>query len=76
MTGHFPLDYIFRQPDSSAVIISKQNMALRRHTECGFVSLFGLVLPAWISVLRLCRSLEEEVILSRCVRVNHELFTE
>lgn len=62
----------------TAVIISKQNMALRSRIERGFVfgSLCGLVLPAWISVLTLCRSLEEEMILSHCVKVNHELFTE
>lgn len=40
------------------------------------VSPFGLVVPAWISVWRLCRSLQEEMIKSHRVRVNHELFTE
>lgn len=47
-----------------------------RNIERGFVfvSLFGLVLPAWIPVLRLCKSLGEEIIISLCVRVNHELF--
>lgn len=51
-------------------------MALRRNIERGFVfvSLFGQVLPAWIPVLRLCRSLGEEMIISLCIRVNHELF--
>ena len=36
--------------------------------------MFGLDLPAWIIVLRLCRSLDEEMILSQWVGVNHDLF--
>lgn len=34
------------------------------------------LLPARIFVLTLCRCLEEEMIISHCVRVNHKLFTE
>lgn len=39
------------------------------------LSLFGLTLPTWITLLRSYR-LKKEIILSHCVRVNHELFTE
>lgn len=76
---HFLPDYILKRSDSVLQqSYQSTNVALRRRIECGFVfvSVFGLVLPARITVLRLCRSLEGEMILSHCVRVNHELFTE
>lgn len=69
-------NYIFRSPDHTTVIISKQNMALRRCIVLNVVLSLSLCLALDYLLDGLCRSLGEEIILSHCVRVNHDLFTE
>lgn len=51
----------------------KAEPGLRRDPECVFVSLFGLVLPAWLCVQTVRESERENDIITECVRVNHEI---